>query len=148
MSRILVIDDDDGVRQLIRLILESEGYTVAEAEAADRGLDLVQQGKPDLVLLDLAMPGMDGWKFLDELRTRGLREHTRVLIVSALSDQDTVERGRQEGALGHLSKPFSMEDLLEAVKAALAVAPEDLAAKRERLGDLAKTLKVLDDLLS
>lgn len=148
MERVLVIDDDEGIRQLMRFILEAEGYSVADAEGAPEGLQALEGDAPDLVLLDLSMPGMDGWKFLDELRQRGLRERTRVIIVSARADKASTERGHREGALGYITKPFSMEVLVDGVKAALAVSPEELASRSQRLDDLARTLNFLDTLLS
>lgn len=144
MAAILVVDDDPAMRALIRLVLEAEGHDVDEAPSGEGALTRVAMDPPDLILLDLMMPGMDGWRFLDELHLRGLRTHTRVVIVSALSDSESIERGRNRGAHGHLVKPFELEALLEAVQTALEDAPEDLLAKQGRMGDLAQLLRELD----
>ena len=145
MATILVVDDDPALRALIRLVLEAEGHEVADAPSGERALARVAENPPDLVLLDLMMPGMDGWRFLDELHLRGLRSHTRVVIVSALSDSETVARGRVRGAHAHIVKPFEVEALLEAVETALQDDPEDLLARQGRMADLATLLHVLDE---
>jgi CheY-like chemotaxis protein len=144
VAAILVVDDDPAMRALIRLVLEAEGHDVDEASSGEDALSHVTLDPPDLILLDLMMPGMDGWRFLDELHLRGLRSGTRVVIVSALSDTDSIERGRNRGAHGHLVKPFELEALLEAVKTAMEDAPEELLAKQGRMGDLATLLRELD----
>lgn len=144
MATILVVDDEPSMRAMVRLVLESEGYDVVEANDGAQALARVENAEPDLVLLDLMMPGMDGWHFLDELHARGLRNSVRIVIVSALSDSETLARGRSHGARGHLVKPFDLVALVDIVEAALADPPERLLAKSGRMEDLTTLLRELD----
>ena len=148
MARILVVDDDAPIRSLVQVVLTHAGHDVVEAEGAQQALDAIEQQMPDVVLLDLLMPDMDGWVFLDELRTRGLRNKTRVVIVSAFGDGQTVERGRAEGALAHITKPFEIEVLVDAVRNALEQEPEELAHRAERVSELGELIKDIDTLVS
>lgn len=144
MARILIVDDEPGVRMMISMILQAEGHDIQEADDGSSALELVEREVPDVILLDLMMPQMDGWRFLEELRERDLRRRTRVVIVSALSDEATVLRGREEGAHGHLVKPFDLTALVDAVNAALEDPPEELLNKKERVSELASLLRTLD----
>jgi len=146
MAHILVVDDETIIRLTIRAILEPEGHHVVEAASAEEALEVVGQHIPDVILLDLMMPGMDGWHFLEELRARDLRSKTRVVIVSALTDEETLRRGVDEGARGHIAKPFDTDVLIDAVNGALEEEPEQLAAKRERVGDLALLIQRFDEM--
>lgn len=143
---ILVVDDDQGIRFLIRAILEPEGYRVTEAEDGAEALAAIVREAPDLVLLDLMMPRTDGWLLLDELRREGLRERVRVAIVSALADEDTIRRSRREGVRGLVAKPFDAETLLDAVRGSLAESPEELLRSRERIEELIGLLRTLERL--
>jgi CheY-like chemotaxis protein len=147
MARILVVDDERVVRDLMKAVLAGAGHEVTAAHDGEEALACIEGGAlPDVVLLDLMMPHMDGWRFLEELRARGLRRKTRVIIVSALSDEDTRSRGASHGVRNLLSKPFDTDALLAAVDESLLQDPEDLCDRRERVGDLAKLLKTIDTL--
>ncbi len=149
MAKILVVDDERVVRDLVRAVLVGEGHEVGEARDGLEALEVVEQnGLPDIIVLDLMMPQMDGWRFLEELRSRGLRRHTRVIILSALSDEDTRKRGTAEGAQHVLSKPFDTDALIDAVSDALAQPAEDIAASRERVDELAEMLRTIDEALT
>ncbi len=108
---VLVVDDDPGVRTTVAEILESEGYTVATAENGLEALRALETVSPELVLLDMQMPVLDGWEFARKLRERGLR--LTILVVSAA--QEARRWAREIGACGALRKPFELFDLLEAV---------------------------------
>lgn len=143
MPKILVVDDEPNMRLVIRTILETEGHDVEEAGDGAHALELVERSIPDVILLDLMMPRMDGWRFLEELRACGFRSRTRVVIISALGDEETIDRGRKAGA-AHLMKPFDITGLLDAVNDALAEPPEELLSRKERIGELAAVLHVLE----
>ena len=113
-GRVLVVDDDATLRTVVQRILESEGYVVETASDGNEALDRIQSGPPDLVLLDLMMPIMDGWQVLERLR--GVTAHPPVIVLSAYLD-----RGRvlDAGAVDCLPKPFRMRDLLRTCQKAL-----------------------------
>jgi CheY-like chemotaxis protein len=108
---VLVVDDDAELRDSIRMTLELEGYRVVTAADGREALSCIEQRRPDLVLLDLAMPGMNGWELHDRLRTCGLD-----LLVVFMTGWDHVqtEAARHQPA-GYLTKPFAVDDLLETV---------------------------------
>lgn len=115
-DRILVVDDDDSIRQIVRLCLTDEGYSVWEAANGEVALGLLPEASPELILLDLRMPVMDGWEFAR--RYHGLPgPHAPILaFVAALN-------AAQEAAgietVGILSKPFDLDELLAAVRTQL-----------------------------
>lgn len=111
--RILVVEDDPEIRSAIRMILEAEAYEVAESgDGADALAKLRATPQPSLILLDLMMPGMNGWQFMDEVRVHpGLRE-VPIIVVSAYGNADGV---RSVGATDYLRKPFDPEKLLAVV---------------------------------
>jgi len=149
MARILVVDDESVVRDLVRAVLAGEGHDVVEARDGLEALEVVEgSGLPEVVVLDLMMPQMDGWRFLEELRNRGLRRHTRVIILTALTDEDTRLRGKQEGLRHLLSKPFDTDALIDAVNDALAHPAEELCDSREHVQDLAVLLQTIDEVLA
>jgi CheY-like chemotaxis protein len=112
-SRVLVIDDEQSIRMLVRMHLEDEGYEVAEAESGEQGLALVDTTAPDLVLLDIRLPDMDGFDVLRRLVERP--SPPRVVMMSAHSSEPTLERAKREGSSAYLVKPFRQAELLEVV---------------------------------
>lgn len=112
-NTILVIDDDLDLQTTLCAILEDQGY---EALAADDGLSalaLLETARPDLILLDMGLPRMDGYAFAGELRRRGLRPQIRVLVLTA--DGRVREKAAQIEAEGFLAKPFALSELLEEI---------------------------------
>ena len=107
---------------------------------------MVERQLPDVILLDLMMPNMDGWRFLEELRSRDLRARVRVIIVSARADAEAVERGQTEGVHEHLAKPFDANAITRAVEAVLQEQPEDILARRQHPEDLARLIDKLQTL--
>jgi two-component system, OmpR family, response regulator len=142
LARILIVDDDPGIRELLRAVLRAAGHHTHEVAGGAEALEYMARTVPDLVLLDLWMPDLDGCRTLDEMRTRGLRERTRVLIVTGRpSDTCDPEMPR------HILKPFHTEELLAAVNHALTEPPGALYARHRREHDLARTIQRLDRLL-
>ena len=124
-SRFLVVDDDPAVLDVLRLALASGGHDVLPAGSAMDGLVRAQGERPDLVLLDILMPGMDGWELLKLLRLDPATRDIPVVIVSARGEPRDRVRGLQEGAVDYLTKPFAVSELLATVETALArIAPE------------------------
>lgn len=118
-SRILIIDDYADNRELLRLMLQQEGYVVSEADDGHEGIELARLEQPDVALVDLSMPGLDGWNVLKELRADERTERIPCAAVSAFAD------GAREEALAYgfdayLTKPFRRSELLEIIAQLLA----------------------------
>lgn len=125
MTRVMIVDDEEDIRLLTRLILEGAGYEVIEASGGQEALDLLEAGPVDLVIVDLVivdirMPGMDGWELMGLLDERGHATSTRVLAFSAHVEPEVLQAAVDRGCAGILLKPFSPIECLEAVRAALA----------------------------
>ncbi|MBV9580448.1 MAG: response regulator transcription factor [Chloroflexi bacterium] len=115
-DRILVVDDDDNIRQIVQLCLSGEGYRVEEAANGEMALEMLHDFDPELILLDLRMPVMDGWEFARRYRTLPGPHAPIVAFVAALNVQE--ECGDLQTA-AIVSKPFDLDDLLGAVRAQL-----------------------------
>jgi DNA-binding response OmpR family regulator len=118
-DRILVVDDDESIRQVVRIYLSDEGYQVLEASNGEAALNLVGDFAPELILLDLRMPVMDGWEFVRQYRSTPGPHAPIVAFVAALN---AVEECANLEIAAILSKPFDLEDLLAAVRAQLPLA--------------------------
>ena len=118
MSDVLVVDDSADIRLLAGTLLRRAGHHVREAGSAEEALELIAAEPPDVVLLDLQLPGMDGWGLLAELRAQGRLERTRVVLFSAHVNPAELRRAPEEGASAYLVKPFTAQDLLASVEQA------------------------------
>ena len=116
-SRILVIDDEAEIRKSLRMILEYEGYEVLEASSGADGLALAERETPDLVFLDVKMPGMDGLEVLQ--RIHALRETLPVVVISGHASKEEVASAIKRGAIDFIEKPLGSERALVTVKNAL-----------------------------
>ena len=114
---ILVVEDDNTIRELVEMILLHAGYQVATARDGREGLELLRRSRPDLVLLDIAMPGIDGLEVLKRIRQRGYS--MAVLMMTANSSAQVVRDVMALGGNGYLLKPFEPEELVARVKKAL-----------------------------
>ena len=112
MARILVVDDDPSVRALLRDVLEVEGHTVTDAVDGYAALRAVAAERPDCVVLDVVMPGMDGHEVLGRLRASAGGRELPVVMLTAAADDDTAWRGWSGGVDRVLGKPFDADDLL------------------------------------
>ena len=111
---ILLVDDDPRLREYMRINLEVEGYTVREAASADEALDAIEGGAPDLVLLDVVMPGIDGWQMLQRMQER--HGSIPVIMFSGQVDERSAGDAEQRGARGFIGKPFDPQQLIERAK--------------------------------
>ncbi len=119
-STILTVEDDPAIRVLIKSVLELDGHRVCEAVDGIRARGVAQECAPDVILLDIGLPGQDGFQVLDELKAdEGLRA-IPVLMVTAWADPELVARALDRGAAGYIRKPFDIGELREQVGAALA----------------------------
>lgn len=115
-KKILVIEDDTNIAELLRLYLEKEGYEVSNAYDGGKGLSEFERFKPDLVLLDIMLPVMDGWAVCNEIR---LTSKTPIIMLTAKGETFDKVSGLEMGADDYIVKPFEMKELLARVKAVL-----------------------------
>ena len=111
MTRVLVIDDEAPIRLLCRVNLEAEGMEVLEAPDGLRGLDLARSGQPDIVLLDVMMPGLDGWRVAAELLEDDRTNAIPILFLTARAEIRDRARGLDIGGIDYVTKPFNPLEL-------------------------------------
>ena len=117
---VLIVDDDAGLRGFVRASLELEGYTVKEAASADEGLAALEEEPPDLILLDVMMPQVDGWEMLRRVQERHGVGAIPVLMFSGKIDERAAGEAAERGAQGFIGKPFDPQQLIESAKQMLA----------------------------
>ncbi|EHR70903.1 response regulator with CheY-like receiver domain and winged-helix DNA-binding domain [Burkholderiales bacterium JOSHI_001] len=116
MKRILIVEDQPDIRELVRMTLEMEDFEVHEAENGDIGLQMAARLSPDLVLLDVMMPGsLDGLGVCERIKADAARRRTKVVMLSARNQEADRQAGRKAGADAYLSKPFSPRQLLDVI---------------------------------
>ena len=113
---IMIVDDDRNIAQLIRLLLEKEGYAVTACDRGDEAIKAFTDSPPDLLLLDIMLPGMDGWQVC-----RAVRQHSAVPIIMLSAKDETFDKvlGLELGADDYITKPFDNKELVARVKAVL-----------------------------
>jgi CheY-like chemotaxis protein len=126
MNRILIIEDQSDIRRLIRWTLEFEDYEIHEAATGPDGLVAAAELKPDLILLDVMMPGgLDGFQVCEQIKADPALKHTPVVILTARSQQRDRQAGERAGADAFLAKPFSPLQLVETVSSMVKQAASD-----------------------
>jgi excisionase family DNA binding protein len=113
---ILIVDDDDRLREFVRVNLEMEGYAVREASNATEGLAALEDEPPDLILLDVMMPQVDGWEMLRRVQQRHGVGTIPVIMFSGKVDDEALKRATSRGAQGFIGKPFNPQDLIDSTK--------------------------------
>jgi DNA-binding response OmpR family regulator len=119
MARILIIEDDPEAAHILELSLKREGYTVGIAMDGTQGLSAVQTQRPDLVLLDLMMPDVDGFEVCRRIRANPATARLPIIVVSARTQDADKQMAAKVGASGYLTKPYRRADLLAAIEARL-----------------------------
>ena len=113
---VLLVDDDAQVREVVRINLEFEGYTVREAADANEGLAAIDESKPDLVLLDVMMPQVDGWEMLRLMQERYGVGAIPVVMFSGKANGEAEQQAAKRGAQGFIGKPFDLQQLVDRTK--------------------------------
>ena len=124
-ATILIVEDEHAVARGVQYALQQEGYSVALARSGEEGLEFASQQAPDLVILDVRLPGMDGFEMLRRLRASGSK--APVLVLTARDDEVDKVIGLELGADDYLTKPFGLRELMSRIKALLRRAYGDLA---------------------
>src|SRR5438067_12087820 len=145
MATVLAVDDEEDILTIIRHNLEREGHRVLTAPNGDRALEIVRDEQPDVVVLDVMMPGTDGWGVLNRIKAESdeLARIPVLMLTARGADEDRI-RGGIEGAIRYLTKPFSPRALCDEVRLALEGEPEHVKRRkvqREPLTQLAKLEK-------
>ena len=130
-KQIMVVDDEVQILTLMEVTLQRRGYSVQKARSAAIALAMLESVTPDLFVLDVMMPGMDGIELCKAIRARPETVDTPVLIVSALNDPVTIKRGYDAGANDYLQKPAPQFDLITKVRD--LVGPDQPALLRKTL---------------
>jgi len=123
MKKILVVDDEDDILHFLEMVLREKGYHVTTASGGHEALTRAQIDKPDLVLLDIMMPQMDGWEVLKLLRVDEETRRIPVAMLSARTEAKDRVQGLQEGAIDYICKPFSLTELLGKIEAIFVQTP-------------------------
>ena len=115
-TRIMVVDDDPNIRELVRLYLEKEGFEIVTAERGDEAVKLFRASPPNLMLLDVMLPGMDGWQVCREMR-----KISNIPIIMLTAKDETFDKvlGLELGADDYIVKPFDMKELVARIKAVI-----------------------------
>lgn len=113
---VLLVDDDEKVRELVRVNLEFEGYKVREAGSAEEGLSAIEEAKPDLVLLDVMMPQTDGWEMLRKIQEQYGAGAIPVVMFSGKVDEKALTRASTSGVQAFVGKPFDLQQLIDQTK--------------------------------
>lgn len=112
-GKVLIVDDQFGIRILLNEVLQKEGYETFQAANGVQALEILNTKSPDLVLLDMKIPGMDGIEILK--RMKAVEPDIRVLIMTAYGELDMIQEAKDLGALTHFAKPFDIDDIRTAV---------------------------------
>lgn len=113
-EKILIVDDQFGIRILLNEVFQKEGYNTFQAANGVQALDIVKQHSPDLVLLDMKIPGMDGIEILKRMKV--IDPEIRVIIMTAYGELDMIQEANDLGARTHFAKPFDIDDIRAAVR--------------------------------
>jgi len=133
-KKILIVDDEPDVLLLCHVNLEFEGYEVMDAQSGEEALGRISEEPPDLVLLDVMMPGMDGWQVLEEIKSNPQTKHIPVMMLTAKAQERDQIRGWSGGVVDYVTKPFNPIALSQSVRRALdPPSRQDLESRRRHM---------------
>ncbi len=115
-KRILVVEDQEDNRQIIRDLLSAKGYELVEATTGEEGLKLAATGKPDLILMDIQLPGMDGYEVTRRIKAKPELNHIPIIVVTSYALSGDDKKAFDAGCNGYVTKPFSPRVLLAKIR--------------------------------
>ncbi|MFB9760202.1 MULTISPECIES: response regulator [Bacillaceae] len=118
-GKILIVDDQYGIRILLNEVFQKEGYQTYQAANGFQAIDIVLNDRPDLVVLDMKIPGMDGIEILK--RVKEIDKDIKVILMTAYGELDMIQEAKDLGALMHFAKPFDIDEIRQAVRAEIGV---------------------------
>src|SRR5262245_59079293 len=142
MKKILVIDDEEWLREMVQMALRQRGYDVIEADSGSTGIEKARKELPDLVLCDVNMERVDGYKTLSSLRNEPATAAIPFILMTGLADNAGMRHGMELGADDYLPKPFTLDALYAAVDARLKKAQTVRAEAERRLADLRSAISL------
>jgi len=117
--KILIVDDEPNILIPLQFLMEQNGYDVIVAQSGEEAIEIIYRYKPDLVLLDIMLPGIDGYEICEIIRLRDELKHIKIIFLSAKGRDINIEKGMALGANLYITKPFSNAELLENVRTLL-----------------------------
>jgi DNA-binding response OmpR family regulator len=138
VTRVLIIDDEAPIRLLCRVNLEAEGLEVLEAPDGPSGLDVAREQRPDVILLDVMMPGLDGWRVAENLLEDPVTRDVPVVFLTARADLRDRARGMDLGGIDYITKPFNPVELAMLVRGVVRAVEngEREALRGEKIAEL------------
>jgi DNA-binding response OmpR family regulator len=118
-KKILIVDDEPGILVALQFLMEQQGYNVQTAESGEFALELICQYNPDLVLLDIMLPGIDGWEICEIVRFNPDYRNIKIIFLTAKSSEVEVAKGLALGGDAYITKPFLNDELVAKVKEVL-----------------------------
>ena len=134
---VLAVDDDPAICRMLGVLLDNEGYRVAEAGDAYSALEIAKKTPPDVILLDWMMPGISGWDLVRHLRKEQTTRNIPIIMLTAKTDEESVVAGLKVGADGYVTKPFSGRELVARIEALLRRTRPEADTGRITAGTLA-----------
>lgn len=146
-SLIFIVDDNISNLQVLGALLSQKGYEIAVATDAEKALEFLEHDSPDLILLDIMMPGTDGYELCQKIKTIEKLHEIPVLFLTALTDSDDIVKGFDSGAVDYISKPFNNAELLARIKTHIGLkkAKDELKVLRGTLPICVRCRKIKDE---
>lgn len=142
MNPILVIDDEEMYRKTISGVLRQSGYPVLQAESGEEGIEIMQNQPVDLIISDIMMDNLDGFRFIERIRMDPATSTVPLIFVTGLSDKETMRKGMTLGADDFLVKPFTGDELLAAVESRLAKRNQTAEQAERKLSQLRSSISL------
>lgn len=146
MAHILIAEDDPDIRKVVAHLLGSEGHTVTAVADGEQVLECLRWNAPDLLILDIMMPHLDGYGVLQHMWDSGTPDATRVLVLTARASEKDFTQSLSLGATRHMTKPFDPDELVDAVTDMLAFTADEVRSLREQERARAHLLSQLESL--
>lgn len=120
---VLVVDDEEMTRKLLRLMLERDGFVIVEAEDGLEALDIIKREMPDVIIMDVMMPNMDGFSACQALRSKPETAEIPIILLSARAQAEAIRAGLSAGANRYMTKPISKPELVQTIHELLSDVP-------------------------
>jgi DNA-binding response OmpR family regulator len=147
VARILIAEDDPDVRCLVALALEDENHEVKTVTDGLEALREMAEDLPDLLLLDVMMPNLDGYGVLEQMLSSGIKDRVRVMMVTARGSERDAKAGFDHGCDAYMTKPFDVFELIDKVSEICAMSMSELRSARQRELDQTSLLSQVESLL-